>query len=130
MKNSKVLTAILIMAGLVAAVIGAEILFMPRVFYTGYGVELGGNLSLLNEMKASGGVLLASGILIMAGAFIIKLRFTATLVSTLIYLSYGLSRVMSIGIDGMPDGGLIQAAFMEIMLGLVSFFALLKYRED
>ena len=128
MKNSKLNKTILIISGLIAASIGAAILLIPAVFYATYGVALGDNFGLLNELKASGGALLASGILIMSGAFVDKLTFTAIVVSTLLYLSYGLSRVMSIMIDGMPAEGFVQAAVLEIAVGLVCFFALIKYR--
>ncbi len=128
MKNSKVLKTILIISGLIATGIGATILFAPVAFYATYGIELDGNFSLLNEMRAPGGALLASGILIMSGAFVDKLAFTAVVVSTLLYLSYGLSRVMSIAIDGMPAEGLVQAAALEIITGLACVFALVKYR--
>lgn len=129
MKNSKVLKTILIISGLIASGIGAAILFAPVAFYATYGIELGSNFSLLNEIRAPGGALLASGILIMSGAFMDKLAFTSVLVSTLLYLSYGLSRVMSIAIDGVPAEGLVQAAVLEIVIGLACVFALLKYRR-
>jgi hypothetical protein len=128
MKNSKVLKTILIISGLIASGIGAAILFAPVAFYATYGIELGGNFSLLNEIRAPGGALLAIGLLIISGAFVDKLAFTAVVVSTLLYLSYGLSRVMSIAIDGMPAEGLVQAAVLEIITGLACVFALVKYR--
>jgi len=127
MKTSKALKTILLISGLIASAIGATILFAPDAFYASYGIELGGNLSLLNEIRASGGALLTSGLLIMSGAFVDKLTYTATVVSTLLYLSYGLSRIMSIAIDGMPVEGLIQAAALELIIGLVCIFALVKY---
>jgi len=129
MKRSKVLKTILIVSGLIASIIGAAILFAPVEFYASYGMKLGGDVSLLNELSASGGALLASGILITAGAFVDKLAFTATVVSALLYLSYGLSRIMSIAMDGMPIEGLVQAAVLEIVTGLACVFALVKYRE-
>ncbi len=129
MKNSKVFKTILIISGLIASVIGAAILFAPVAFYATYGIELGGNFSLLNEIRAPGGVLLASGTLIISGAFVDKLAFTAAVVSSLLYLSYGLSRVMSIAIDGIPAEGLVQAAVLEIVIGLACVFVLVKYRE-
>jgi hypothetical protein len=129
MKNSKVLKTILIISGLIASGFGAAILFTPVAFYASYGIELGGNFSLLNEIRAPGGALMASGILIISGAFVDKLSFTAAVASTLLYLSYGLSRVMSIAVDGMPVEGLVQAAILEIAIGLACVFALIKYRE-
>ena len=127
MKNSKALKTILLISGLIASAIGATILFSPGAFYATYGIALADNVSLLNEIRASGGTLLTSGLLIMSGAFVDKLAFTAAVVSTLLYLSYGLSRVMSIAIDGMPVEGLVQAAVIEIVMGLVCICALVKY---
>ena len=128
MKNSKALSILLVVSGLIASGIGAAILFTPVAFYATYGIALGGDSSLLNEIRTPGGALLASGVLIMSGAFIDKLTFTAVVLSTLLYLSYGLSRGMSIAIDGMPTEGLVQAAILEIIIGVACIFALVKYR--
>ena len=108
---------------------GAAILFMPVAMAALNGIELGGQISLLNETRAPGGALLASGILVMSGAFLAKLTFTSAVVSALVYLSYGLSRILSIAIDGMPAEGLVQVAVLEIVTGLVCVFALVKYRD-
>ena len=129
MKNSKVFKTLLIISGLIVSVIGVAILFSPIAFYASYGIELGSNVSLLNEIRALGGALLACGILIMSGALVDKLAFTAVVLATLLYLSYGLSRVISIAIDGMPVEGIVQVAVLEIIIGLACVFALIKYRE-
>lgn len=130
MKNSKVLKTILIISGLIATGIGGAILFTPATFFATNGIELGSNISLLSEIRAPGGALLASGILIMSGAFVAKLTFTSTLIFTMIYLCYGISRILSMAIDGMPAEGLVMATVVEIIIGLVGIFALLKYREN
>lgn len=130
MKNSKALKALLLISGLIGAGIGGTILFMPAAFYAASGIELGGNISLLNEIRASGGTLLASGLLIMSGTFVVTLTFISTLVAALLYLSYGLSRLMSMAIDGMPDAGLTAAAALEIVIGLVCVLALIKLRAN
>jgi hypothetical protein len=127
-KSSKVVKSILLISGLIGSGIGASILFTPVAFYATYGIAMGDNFGLLNEIRASGGALLASGLLIMSGAFVDKLAFTAIVVSTLLYLSYGLSRVMSIAIDGVPAEGFVESAALEIVIGLACIFALVKYR--
>lgn len=129
MQNLKVLKIILFISGLIAAGVGGTILFMPVPFYATNSIELAGNISLLNETRASGGALLASGILIMIGAFFAKLTFTSAVLSTLLYLSYGLSRILSMAIDGVPAEGLVQAAVLEIVIGIVCVFALAKYSK-
>ena len=129
MKNSKVLKIVLFVSGLIAASVGGAILLMPADFYASNGIDLGGQVSLLNEIRASGGVLLAAGILIISGSFVANLTFTAVVIASLLYLSYGLSRILSFTIDGMPSDGLVQAAALEIAIGVVCLWAFAKYRE-
>jgi hypothetical protein len=127
MKISKMLKATLIVAGLIGAYIGMEILFFPVSFYATSGIELGNNISLLNEIRAPGGALLFISVLIMLGAFILKLTFTSITLATLLYLSYGLSRILSMTIDGRPAEILVYAAGLEIAIGLVCAVMLVKY---
>lgn len=128
MKNSKVLKTVLFFSGLIAAGTGAAILLIPTIFYASYGIDLAGDVSMLNEIRAPGGALLAAGILIIAGAFVESLSFTSVVVAAMIYLSYGISRILSFGIDGMPSVGLVQAAAFEIVIGMLCLYALAKYR--
>ena len=128
MKNLKVIKAVLFVSGLIATVIGSAIVTIPATFYATYDIELGGNVNLLNEIRAPGGALLATGILIFSGAFVARLTFTSLVVATLLYLSYGLARILSTVLDGVPDEGLVQAAVLEIVIGLVCAFALTKYK--
>lgn len=130
MKNSNILKTILIISGLVVVGVGAVFLFTPVSFYAGLGVDLGGSITLLNDIRATGGGLLAIGILIMSGAFVAKLAFTATLVSALLYTSYGLARIQSIAVDGMPVESLLMVTVLELVIGLVCAFAFLKYRDN
>jgi hypothetical protein len=127
MKNSKVVKLILLISGLIAIGIGSSILTVPISFYATNGITLEGNISLLNELRASGGALLASGILIVSGVFVKKLTFTSTVISSVLYFSYGLSRLLSTAIDGAPAEGLIQAVILELIIGLACVLASLKY---
>ncbi len=129
MKNLIVLKVILVISGLIGVAVGGAILLTPVAFHATSGIELGGNISLLNEIRAPGGALLASGILIISGAFLTELTFTSIVLSTLLYLSYGSSRIISMMADGKPAETLIQAAVLEIIIGLVCAFALVKYRK-
>lgn len=128
MKNSRVLKTLLFLSGLVAMGVGGAILLMPVAFHATNGIELGSSLSLLNEVRAPGGALFAMGALILTGAFMRRLAFTSTLVSAVLYLSYGLSRILSMGIDGMPAEGLVLATILEVTIGLLCAFALVRWR--
>lgn len=129
MKDSIVLKTILFVSGLLGTGIGAAILFVPDLFHASSGIELGGNASLLSEIRAPGGALLASGILVMSGAFIDRLAFTSAVLSVLLYGSYGLSRIVSFSLDGMPHTVLVQATALEIAVAVICTIALVKYRD-
>jgi hypothetical protein len=126
MENSKLLKTVLFVSGLIAIGVGGLILFTPEILYAASGIELGRNISQLSEVRAPGGALLASGVLIMSGAFIARLAFTSAMVSTVLYLSYGVSRLLSMAIDGMPSDGLVQATVLETAIGLTGAFVLVK----
>ncbi len=62
MKVSKSLTAFvnrtfLLLSGLIAAAIAATIWIAPDAFYASYGIALGGDVNLINELKAPAGIL-------------------------------------------------------------------------
>jgi len=119
---------ILLASGLIAVGIAGTILFAPGAFYSGYGIELEGNVSLANELKAPVGLLLAAGLVMVAGVFREEHVCTALVTATVIYLSYGLSRLLSIAMDGVPHGGLVTAAILELAIGGACLLALLRLR--
>ena len=120
---------VLLMAGIVAIGIAVTILFAPEAFYAAYGIELAGNTNLTNELKAPAGVLLVAGLLMLAGVFRAQLTTVSLTAAAAIYLPYGLSRLLSISIDGVPDSGLVGAAIFEIAVGAVCLLALIPGRD-
>ena len=84
---------------------------------------------MINELKAPAGALFVAGILMIVGVFRSQLTVVSQATATVIYLSYGLSRLLSIGIDGMPNSGLVGAAVFEILLGAICLVALLPERN-
>ncbi len=128
MQNSKMIKTVLIISGIIASGIGASLLFFPVAFQAASGIVLGNNINLLSETRAPGGMLFLSGLLMLLGAFLSRFTFTALVLSTLIYLSYGISRMLSMAVDGMPGKSLVIATVLEIVIGLAGAFVLLKYR--
>jgi len=120
---------ILLASGLVAISIASAILFAQDDFYSGYGIELGGSVNLANELKAPTGTLLAAGLLMLAGIFRTELACTSLTTATVVYLSYGLSRLSSMSMDGLPHGGLVGAAIFELVMGVVCLLGLLRLRS-
>jgi len=128
--TSKITTqVILFLSGLVAVAIAATILVAPDVFYAGYGIEVGGNATLANELKAPAGALLVAGLLMFAGVFRSGLAMVSLATATAVYLSYGLGRALSIAIDGLPHSGMVSAAVIEIAIGAICLVTLLFVRR-
>lgn len=115
----------LLFSGLTASGIAATILFAPDAFYASYEIELAGDTNLTNELKASAGALFVAGLLMLLGVFRAKLTFVSLAAAATIYLAYGLSRFLSIVIDGIPHSSLVGAAIFEIAIGIACLLALL-----
>lgn len=130
MKNSKVVKTILFISGLILLGIGSATLFAPVTFLGSSGIDLGGQVNLLSEVRAAGGALLASGLLIMLGVFVPNLTFTSTVIATLVFLSYGIARILSIATDGLPAQEIVAATVVEMIIGAAGVYALLKYRVN
>lgn len=124
MENTLRLKALLFVTGLIGVGIGGAILFVPAEFHATSGIVIGSNENLLSEMRAAGGALLACALIVLAGAFFSRLTFTALILSTVLYLSYGVSRLVGMAIDGLPSTNLMVVTAFELGVGLVCAFAL------
>ena len=120
---------LLLASGLIAAGIAAMILFAPHVFYGGYGIDIGANVSLTNELKAPAGALLLAGLLMTAGVFKSELTIPSLALAAAVYLSYGLSRILSMALDGVPHSGLVSAAAIEVAIGAICLVDLMRHRK-
>ena len=120
---------ILFCSGLVAVGIAIAILVAPAAFYAGYGIDVTGDATLANELKAPAGALLVAGLIMFAGAFRRELAIVSLTTAAVVYLGYGLSRVASIAIDGVPHSGMVNAASVEIVIGAICLLTLLQVRQ-
>ena len=120
---------ILLLSGLIAVAIAGTILLAPDAFYAGYGIEVGGNATLANELKAPAGALLVAGLLMVAGVLRSSIAVLSLATATAVYLSYGLGRVLSIAVDGMPHSGMVIAAGIELVVGAICLVTLLHARR-
>jgi hypothetical protein len=119
--NTKPATAqriLLGMAGSLLILVATRILATPVAFFGSNAIDLGSNVSLINELKAPAGLLLASGVFMVGAAFNRARADTATWLASLIYLSYAASRLVSMAVDGVPAAGLVQAMALEAAIGL------------
>ena len=129
MTSTLTLKILLLAGGTIATGIGAALLLAPVWFQASAGITLGPDPNLLSEMRAQGAVLLGTGAIILAGAFVQSLAFTATLLATVFFLAYGLARTLGVVLDGLPGSSLVAATGIELVIGALSFAALLRYRE-
>ena len=128
MKLAKTQKLLLFVAGALLILIGTFISASPIDFYASNSIDLGSNVSLLNELKAPAGFLLVAGLFIIGAIFVQHLADSAMLFATLIYLSYAASRFASMVFDGVPAAGLVQAAALETVVGLACLAVLLIRR--
>ncbi|MBX2885446.1 MAG: DUF4345 domain-containing protein [Granulosicoccus sp.] len=109
---------VLILSGTILILIGATIIMSPTNFYSSYGIDIGSNISLLSELKAPAGLLLAAGLFMILSTFTRSRVDTALKLAALIYLSYAVSRIASMLFDGVPASGLVMATAFEVFIGL------------
>ena len=121
--------SVLVVAGIIACLVGAATMIVPVETEAGLGITIGHDVSLLNEMRSSGGGLMGAGIVIVAGALIAELTYAAALLGTLTYFGYGLARVLSMLIDGIPDPRLLLIVSIEIAVGSWCLSVLLKLQQ-
>lgn len=129
MQPTRTLRLLLITSGLIAVVIGASTLLAPVQFHAAYGTEIGNDTNLLSEVRAPGAALLTLGLLILTGAFVRSFTFVSTTVAAAVYLAYGVARVLSIALDGVPDSGLIAAAVVELVIGKLCLREWIRFKK-
>lgn len=115
-------------AGLAALGIGLTITAMPHGFYATYGIELTGNPSLLNELRAPAVNLLAVGAIILTGAIRSNMTTLSAGLGATIFLAYALGRAVSMVADGLPHRGLVDAMIIEAVIGGLCLLAFLFRR--
>lgn len=129
MTNSNVLKAYLFISGLLLTFIGGSTLIMPVQMKASAGIDLGGNISIINDVRAFAALILTFAVLAILGAFIKRLTYTSTLVSFLLFTALGLGRLLSIFLDGSPVDGLIKATGLELILGLLGLILFSIYKK-
>ncbi len=126
MKLGKTRIALLLLSGALLILVGASIIVSPAGFYASNNIDLGVNVSLLNELKAPAGLLLVAGTFMIVAAFVRSLGDIALQLATLVYLSYAATRCLSVIVDGVPALGLIQAMALEAAIGLACLLVLMS----
>ena len=129
MVNAKVVTVFLVFAGLVGLYVGGSLLFFPAELQAQSGIILGDNASHYSETRAPGAAIFSATIFILIGITRIEWRRFSLLLVALFFLSYGLGRLLSLVLDGMPAAGLFYAMIGELVVGAIGLMLLLKIRS-
>lgn len=124
--NNRVITVYLILSGVMLLFIGGSILAVPDSFFAGNGIVLGDDVNLRSEIRAPGGMLAGAALVILAGVFRPTLRPAGMRLAVLVYGTFGIARLISMTLDGMPSAGIIGAAAVE--LGFAAVGLLLTVR--
>ena len=115
MQNSMILKTILLGLGLLLFVLGGWRLTDPVSYFALHEIELGNDANMLNEARAAGGMVAASALVIMLGAFLPAMAFTSSVFSVIVFLSFGFARLYAIAADGVPSEMILQGVFFEFL---------------
>ncbi len=120
---------ILIVAGIIGMAVGLGLLFFPVSFEASAGIILNKDVNLLSDIRAMGGNVLISGILIFSGVLKKSLEAYSLFLAVVIYLSYGFSRVYAICVDGLPNQSFMVVTIAEIIIGSLAAIAFYQFRR-
>lgn len=121
---------LLFSAGALLGVIGSALMVSPRAFLEMSHVLVDQDPGLMSELTAPSGVLILTGALMVLAAFKLRLAKLALTVGAVVYGSYGLGRLVSMALHGVPSDSLIAATMVELALALIlGFIAMTKSRE-
>lgn len=119
---------LLTVSGVILLLVGTATLLQPHAFFATEGITLGNDPGLLSEIRAPGGLLIGCAIAILLGAFRQSMTQTPLILSAIVYGSFGLSRLLSMGLDGLPSSSLIAAAVVELAIGGLCVVFLLRLK--
>lgn len=123
-------TLYLATAGLLLFVIGSAILLAPHAFHGSNGIVLGDNPNMLSEIRAPGGLLASSGLLVVISVFRTGLRAFAVQIAILVYGSFGMARLVSLYQDGMPSNSIVGAAVIELIIAVLGVAILWRQKSS
>ena len=115
---------VLFLAALTMIGIGATIALAPHVLYSQPDGSMPGDIVLASDLRSSGSFLLVCGLIVLSAGFGLIARRAALSLAAIAFLSYGLGRVLSFVMDGIPNATILTAAGVEWVLGLATLATL------
>lgn len=105
------------LAALTFISIGVLIVFAPAFLFGLNQVELDPSAAMMSEIRAPGALILLAAAVAVAGLFREPLERPALSVAAGLLLAYGLGRLISLPLDGLPPVSLLIAMVVEFALG-------------
>lgn len=110
---------VLLGSGVTLGLIGAAMMAAPVAFLEMSHVYVEQDPGLMSELTAPAGVLILSSTLLLLGAFKLRLADLALLTGAMVYGSYGLGRLVSMVLHGLPSVSLIAATIVELVVAVL-----------
>ncbi|MCH2250167.1 MAG: DUF4345 domain-containing protein [Cognatishimia sp.] len=120
----------LALSGALSLAIGLSVLVIPHAFFASNHIVLGSDPNLMSEIRAPGGLLLAAGLVMLWGVVSRRDRLIALQTSIVVFGMYGISRLLSLILDGVPSTALLIALAIELVLCGVAIFLSLKLQQS
>ncbi|MCJ8278138.1 MAG: DUF4345 domain-containing protein [Bdellovibrionales bacterium] len=106
-------------SGVILIAIGTYISLSPAEYLGQFGMGVTDNINFYSDLRSMVGSLLVFGLVAMTGAFRKRFEESATLMSTIVFVAYGIFRITAIAIDGIPGGVILGATAIEIVFALI-----------
>lgn len=129
MNTPKVVSVLLVLAGIIGVYVGGGLVFYPVELQAQSEIFISDNASQLSETRAPGAAILSASIIVLIGAFRTNWTYIALVLTALFFLSYGVGRLLSLVLDGMPAQGLLYAMIGEFLIGILALIALIKVKR-
>ena len=104
-------------AGALLLLIGSALMFSPKAFLETSHVFIDHDPGLMSELSAPSGLLIITGALLILGAVKVRFANLGLSVGAIVYASYGLGRLISMALNGMPSESLVAATVIELGIG-------------
>lgn len=118
---------LLVGSGALLSLIGGALMLNPKLFLTMNEAIVEYEPSLMSEVTAPTGLMVITGAFMMLGAAKLRYANLGLLIGGIVYGSYGISRLISQKLHGMPSDQLIVAT--EIELFIAALLIALRVRE-
>lgn len=114
-------------SGLTALSIGAFILAAPHTFYASYGITLGGDASLLSEVRAPAAALATLGVFMLVGLRRVAMAPVSRAAALTVFLAFPAGRLVGLAVDGLPSGAILGALAFELAVAMLCIVAFSRH---